>query len=89
MDDVSLDILEIKKKIEEEKECLNNIESKIDMVLHAFIDTSELKTAATKTDKRLDVLEEMISKVQKIKGKSAPTIRQVVYQTFLQTPFET
>ena len=57
MDDVALDILEIKNQIEEEKECLKNIESRIDMVLHVLIDTNEFKIAATKTDKRLDVLE--------------------------------
>lgn len=39
------------------------------MVLHVLIDTSELKNATNKIDKRLYVLKKMLSKVQKIKGK--------------------
>ena len=89
IDDISLDILEVKRKIEGEKECIKNIESKVDLVLHVLTDTSDLRNATTKTGKRLEVLEKMLSKVQKLKGKFAPVILQLVYQTILHTPSET
>lgn len=74
IDDISLDILEVRRQIEGEKECIKNIESRADLVLHVLTDTSDLKNSATKSDKRLEVLEKMLRKVQKFKGKSSPAI---------------
>ena len=74
IDDISLNNLEVKKKIEEGKECAKNIESKVDLVLHVLTNTFELKNVATKTNKRLEILEQMLSKVHKLKGKVAQVI---------------
>jgi vacuolar-type H+-ATPase subunit I/STV1 len=86
IDDIALDILEVKRQIEGEKEYIKNIQSKVDLVLHVLTNTSDLKNVATKTDKRLEVLEQMLSKVQKLKGKFALVISELVYQTILHTP---
>ena len=56
--------------------------------MHVLTDTSELKNAATKTDKRIDVLEQMLGRVHRMKEKVSPSISQSVYQTIIQGPPE-
>ena len=74
LDDVTQDIVFLKTQMAEEKQKIEAITAKLGLLDHLLHDSTEIKIAmeiaATKTDKRLAVLEELLTKTKKLKKKS-------------------
>ena len=74
LDDVAQDIIFLKTQMAEEKQKIEAITAKLGLLDHLLHDSTEIKIAveiaATKTNKRLAVLEELLTKTEKIKKKS-------------------
>ena len=74
LDDVTQDIIFLKTQMEKEKQKIKAITTKLGLLDHLLHDLAKIKIAmeiaATKTDKRLAVLEELLTKTKKLKKKS-------------------
>ena len=74
LDDVAQDIIFLKTQMAEEKQKIETITTKLELLNHLLHDSTEIKIAveisATKTDKRLAVLEEILTKTETLKKKS-------------------
>ena len=74
LDDISQDIIFLKTQMAEEIQKIEAITAKLGLLDHLLHDSTEIKIAVeiatTKIDKRLAVLEELLTKTEKIKKKS-------------------
>ena len=74
LDDIAQDIIFLKTQMAEEKQKIEAITTKLGLLDHLLHDSIEIKIAveiaATKTDKRLAVLEQLLTKTETLKKKS-------------------
>ena len=74
LDDIAQDIIFLKTQMAKEKEKIESITTKLELLNHLLHDSTEIKIAveivATKTDKRLVVLEELLTKTKTLKRRN-------------------
>ena len=74
LDDIAQDIIFLKTQMEKEKQKIEAITTNIGLLDHLLHDSTKIKIvveiAATKIDKRLAVLEELLTKTETLKRKS-------------------
>ena len=73
LDDMALDLLQIKGTILEEKDKISAVETKLELIDHLLSDSSEIKTAvvqaAEKIEKILEKIEELIMQNENLKKR--------------------
>ena len=73
LDDMALDLMQIKNSILDEKDKVSLLETKMDLLSHLLSDSEEIKTvvsaAAVKIEKRLERIEELIVQMTNLKAR--------------------
>ena len=87
LDDMALDVLQIKNSILDEKEKVSLLETKMDLLNHLLSDSEEIKTAvstaAVKIEKRLERIEELIVQMNTLKSRF-PKVSPVAFELATQ-----